>query len=456
MTGQRPDTEQVIQNWLADSAPDRAPASLHETLVRETSRPAGQARPWPRFGAPALRFLGRAAAALAVLAIASSAAYFFTTSRAKPPALGASTSPANPSEPATGWHLVDPGFPKIGTDYQYYQPQVFGLASDGFVAFLSQAHGGDTAVYRSTDGTTWHEETGLPDKGATVASVAESGGRIVAVGFTVAAETETPMAWTTTDLRTWRSTVLPAPADTGAFKVVVGPAGFLAWGVEAMGPAEPYWMSSDGIAWKPVTTSPAGLAAFDLAATSDAYVMRVDANGLLSTWRSTDGIAWAKTWGTSAGTSKESYTMGPTIGTPGGGYISFGQDLTSASPAVSPYDWLVWTSSDLAHWTMSRIPAFGTSLGFFGSDRNGYVAAGSMPYDSGRGVAICRSDLSACEYGPLEVWTSSNGLNWQQVDGLSGITGLQVLTIASDGNYAIVVCRDKTDHVQLLVEAGGK
>jgi len=64
MTDQRLDTEQTIRDWLSDSVPDRAPASLRETLEDVTSnRPgtlgrgpvvdmvsasrAGSPRPWP-------------------------------------------------------------------------------------------------------------------------------------------------------------------------------------------------------------------------------------------------------------------------------------------------------------------------------------------------------------------------------------------------------------------------
>ena len=45
MSGERQDPEQIIRNWLSDSAPDRAPASLREKLEDVTTRPAGHARP---------------------------------------------------------------------------------------------------------------------------------------------------------------------------------------------------------------------------------------------------------------------------------------------------------------------------------------------------------------------------------------------------------------------------
>jgi hypothetical protein len=366
------------------------------------------------------------------------------------------TSDASPSVPAAGWHLVDPAFPKIATDYQYYQPQVFGLASGGFVAFLSQGYRGDTAVYRSDDGTTWHQESGLPQRGATVAAVAEDGARIVAVGFTDdAALKGTPMAWTTTDMQTWHSTVLPAPKDTGAFKVVAGPKGFLAWGVVATSSAERSWISADGVVWKALAASPAGSVTLDLTATDNEYVETREGGGMLSVWRSNDGSSWTKTWSTSAGSDKESYTMGRALRAPGGGYISFGVDWPLADPAALSHDWLVWTSSDLSQWTMTRAQSMSKWIGYIDVSGDGYLAAGSQEQDATPQPGACPSH-SGCQYGALEVWTSSTGLSWHQVDGIAGITGLQVLTVASDGSHAIVVCRDRTDHVQLVVEAGSK
>ena len=77
MTGKPLDPEGIIRAWLADSLPNRAPASLKEALEDSTSGPAGNTRPWSRSGVGRFRQAGRIAAAVAIIAIVASGAYLY-------------------------------------------------------------------------------------------------------------------------------------------------------------------------------------------------------------------------------------------------------------------------------------------------------------------------------------------------------------------------------------------
>ena len=60
-----------------------------------------------------------------------------------------------------------------------------------------------------------------------------------------------------------------------------------------------------------------------------------------------------------------------------------------------------------------------------------------------------------CPDGLLAVWTSTDGLWWQLVPGTTDLVdrnlGLEVNYVISDGRHAIVVTRDSSDQIHLLV-----
>jgi hypothetical protein len=495
MTGQRPDTEQIIRNWLADSAPSRAPASLKETLEDGTSRPPGGIRSWPRVTRNTLLGAARIAAAVAILTIAASSIYLYDSNRAISPAErssdsalpsaspaasspaaspSGSASPAPSASPAgTSWRLVDGGFPKLKADFASNQKPVFALSTGGFLAFMSDGSavtrdsqsGGDalaaprsagssvapaslvTRVFWSGDGTTWNEKSSLPTRDATVSAVAESGGLIVAVGWTGDAPAETAMAWTSSDLQTWRATKLTAPEGAGSRGVAAGPAGLLAWGLgEGPTPTE-FWVSADGVAWRSLATS--GLPAEgvdELYAIPGGYAIRGYLSDRAAVWRSNDGATWTRAW-TGPGPSDWEYSMmGPIAKATDGSYVSFGVVAVGTGVGSTvPFDLLVWASSDLVSWTPSaRVPAPGWMNGF-AAVPGGFVAAGAQP---------AAGDAGVVSWGPLSVWTSPDGRTWHPLVGIVPTDPIEVLSVVGDGTHAVVTFVDRDGNVRMLVGSG--
>jgi len=499
MTDQGRDAEQVIRDWLADSAPDRAPASLKQALEGATSLPAGHVRPWSDASGPGRRWAGRAAAVAAILAVAVAGAYFYDSGRATLPGssssastaafgspsltAGASPSAASPTPHKTvtlllgsKWSLVSGAFPQmVAPDWLQFRSTVFQVnigSSAGFVAFVPSAGrvtrgsgpGGmvlaafasagptaptswETRVYQSSDGVNWIERSSLPSAAATVSSVAASGGSIVAVGWTGELTSETAMAWTTTDLQTWHAVALPAAADySNAFGVAAGPSGFLAWGYA--GTSSKFWISDDGGAWRTLATSglPTEPPIDNLYGLSDGWAIRGFLSDRAATWKSSiDGAKWTRTWTGPGMSGGESYALGPIFKAPGGGFLSFGGvGVPSGGPAAVPSDMQIWTSSDEMSWTASsRVKSPGWIAGF-ATGPGGYVAAGVQT----------TGDSGMVPWGSLAVWTSQDGRGWQSVSGIPPIDSIEVLAVVGDGAHVVVTCADQQGNLLLLVGDG--
>jgi len=484
MTGKPLDPEEVIRAWLADSVPNRAPASLKEALEDATSRPAGKAQPWSRVGVGRFRLAGQIAAAMAIIAIVASGVYLYSNGRATSPGqgtvspsgsptaaasvtstTGASPSPANTAPqarvtqlPGSNWRLVSGAFPQLVAPewggYQYRNP-VFASTSRGLVAFVPSAAGvthgylWEVHVLRSSDGVSWSEQSVLPSDAATVTGVAESGGRVVAVGYTGDASNATAMLWTTTDLLTWQATRPPVPAQSDTYSwvngVAAGPAGLLAWG--NAGTSIEFWISADGVAWHRLTSSglPQDAAPDSLFATPSAYVISINRD-TTSTWESSDGVTWTQAWQGPAWTlGSEAYMLGTIVPASSGAYISFGWAGTpSGGPSALPGDLQLWTSTDLAHWTRSdRVPRPGWTDGF-ASIPGGYVTAGVQ----------APGDIGTLPWGSLEAWTSADGRSWQQLAGLPPESGIEVVSVVGDGRHAVIGFVDQQGNLQLLVGDG--
>jgi hypothetical protein len=283
----------------------------------------------------------------------------------------------------------------------------------------------------------------LPGENGTVSAVTEADGLIVAVGWT-AGSRDTAMAWSTSDLRTWHATELPASAGTRAYGIAVGPAGFLAWGLGDT--STEFWVSTDGANWRSLATSGLPESVIDeLYAVPGSYVIRGFLSDRAAVWRSDNGSHWTQAWTGPGPSGLEFYGMGPIARATDGSYASFGCACMGPGGAPSvPYDVIVWTSSDLTSWTRSaRIPAPGWINGF-AAVPGGFVAAGAQPPEGEGGL-----DLS----GPLRVWTSADGRTWQPLDTPS--TGpIEVLSVVSDGAHAIVSFVAKDGLVSMLVGTG--
>lgn len=499
MTGHRLDTEQAIRDWLAESAPDRAPGTLKEALYDVTSRPAGHARPWPRSEPRGLAYARRIAAALAIVAVAGSGAYLLATSVAPPPASSPSaraaavtSTPHTPgSSPSIGtpalkptvvplpgskWSLVSGAFPQmVAPAWAQFQPTVFQViigSSAEFVAFVPSAEGavrtspsdgleltafttaGPTAptswktrVYQSSDGIGWIERSSLPSAAATVSSVDGTGGRIVAAGWIGEVPSETAMAWTTTDLMTWHAVALPAEADySNALGVAAGPAGFLAWG--NAGTCSRFWISDDGAAWRTLATSglPAELPIDHLYGLSDGWAIRGFLSDRAATWKSSfDGATWTRTWTGPGISGGEGYSLGPIFKAPGGGFLSFGGvGVVSGGPAAVPWDIQIWAGADELSWTpSSRVKSPGWIAGY-STGPGGYVAAGVQ----------ATGDSGMVPWGSLGIWTSPEGSGWQPVLGIPPPDLVEVLAVVGNGAQVVVTYVDQQGNLRLLVGDG--
>jgi hypothetical protein len=480
MTGRHPDTEEIIRAWLADSAPNRAPDSLRGTLEDVTSQPAGRGRGWPWSGRRPFQFVRRFAAAAAILAVSASGAYLLggglaspgkdvpsPSTQARPSATAATAAtavatttltpivgPTVAQLPSSSWKLVDGALPKqaYGWAGNFTNP-VVSLPGGGFLAFVLTAEGASngplspsttfqTRVFRSGDGLAWTEVAPLPADPTTsayVAGVAESGGRIVAVGRAASGPDAlpVPMVWTTTDLETWQAIELQDPHSASAWNVATGPSGFLVRGDSAAGMA--YWASTDGSTWHSVVTSglPADMVPDSLYSIPGGYAMR-DAVDRARVWTSTDGATWSQAWQGPPSRGQESYAIGPILQVTGGRYVSFGAANSLGEPAVPP-DLIVWSSADLIHWTEAARVQRPGMIWNFGRVPGGFVAAG----------------FQAPDYSQLKlgVWTSADGLTWQLVQGLPSIETITP-QVVSDGSHAIVVSIDWEGNLRLIVGDG--
>jgi hypothetical protein len=300
-----------------------------------------------------------------------------------------------------------------------------------------------TRVFRSGDGTTWNEKSSLPTRDATVSAVTETDGLTVAVGWLGDAP-DTAMAWTTSDMQTWHATELPAPADTRAYGIAVGPAGFLAWG-DAPTSTE-FWISADGVAWRSLATSGLPETVDELYAIPGGYAIRGFLSDRAAVWRSNDGQHWTQTWTGPGPSGMEYYALGPIAKATDGSYVSFGvAGVGTGGGSTVPFDLLVWTSSDLTSWTQSaRVPAPGWMNGF-AAVPGGFVAAGAQP---------AAGDAGVVSWGSLGVWTSPDGRTWHPLVGIAPTGPIEVLSVVGDGTHAVVTFVDRDGNVRMLVGSG--
>ena len=476
MTGQNPDTENAIREWLADSAPNAAPASLRRTLDEVTSEPAGRAR--RRFARrPDLLLAGRMVAVVALVAIAASTLYVYgrkmpttsgpgSISPSTPPSASMPPSPTQANTvaptatetltptrppfsatvtqlPGSNWNLVSWALPfTTQTTAGAHQQPIFALPSGGFVAIMPTAAGG-TRVFESADGLAWHELAAIPTNGAVVSDVIESRGLLVAVGLIVSAG-KTPisaMVWMF-DGQTWDATQLSPSDDSMANHVAAGPAGLLVSGTGPNG--FELWSFKDGTTW---TSSPESGIPRD----ADQPVLLGNAGGYTlaqlfqpRVWHSMDGTHWTETYRAPALSGISSYYMGALIKAPDGSFRSFGGIYTGtgiASPALG--DTWIWASPDMAHWTLTGSIKNQGWFNDVAAVAAGFVAAGTQPTSPGA-------------RGPLAAWTSRDGKVWQPLGGLPSLPDSLVLDVVGDGTHAVIVVEDAQEHLELLVGAGLK
>lgn len=166
------------------------------------------------------------------------------------------------------------------------------------------------AIWRSTDGLTWHVEDSPSFIGGRIWGLAANSGTIVAVGTHGDPIYGPAGAWRWTDETGWQQAQIEPVAGGAIAAVTAGPSGFVAVGKDENDLAAAVWTSSDGSAWTRVPDQPS-LHYYQLAARMQSIVStpggflvggwRSDvAKGSGYIWTSADGVSWSNpVWQTS-------------------------------------------------------------------------------------------------------------------------------------------------------------
>jgi len=229
-------------------------------------------------------------------------------------------------------------------------------------------------------------------------------GTIVAVGRTGTA----PIAWTSSDGRTWTPHAVPVLGDGAIAErmttVVATPDGFLAGG--SIGPElfdrrARFWRSSDGATWSPVADDATTFADSEvraIAPVAGGYV----AVGLVGSvqritgsvaWTSPDGRSWTRIDAADLGRGRAVALSAA----PFGGVVAVGSDLEE-------HEAYAWLSPDGRSWTLAPGEP---SRQYPGKVRmTDVTVVGAELIGVGNYVGLQRGTASS--------WVSSDGVHWQQ------------------------------------------
>ena len=164
------------------------------------------------------------------------------------------------------------------------------------------------AVWRSSDGLTWHTDDGAGTfGGGRIWGLAATAGTIVAVGTSGDPNYGPAAAWRWTRSTGWRRAQIEPDASGAMRAVAVTPSGFVAVGLNGNDDGARTWTSSDGLTWSAAPDQPA-FHYFALPVRMQTVVAgpsglvaggwRSDTGkGSAVTWTSTDGVRWVgPTW----------------------------------------------------------------------------------------------------------------------------------------------------------------
>jgi hypothetical protein len=272
-----------------------------------------------------------------------------------------------------------------------------GLVAVGWI--LQEFRG---ATWASADGSAWSFTGGFPPE-TFLSAVAADTTRYVAVGR----NGERAIVWSSSDGRTWRQTTSTAAFAESPIRltsVVAWHDGFVAGGFRGgdfFSANAAFWVSPDGVAWRP---APDGAAFHDarvaaiavggpgLVAVGEAGP--ADHPGPAVVWTSSDGISWDRV---PDGPTFRDARMRSVANVPGIGLVAVGEDLAGSVG-------IAWSSPDGRTW--ERIPS-NPLFGRTGIQVRMYdVAAGP------HGVVIVGTVTEGTQYGETAVWTSPDGRRW--------------------------------------------
>jgi hypothetical protein len=387
-----------------------------------------------------------------VAVVVSGLLYSHPQTAVSSPAASSTASPASTPTPPTsagsGWHLVVDQLPNIQGEASPGGPTVFARPKGGFAAFVlrqDKAFNAQSEVLTSPDGLVWSMQSTVP---GAVLDVAYSADTAVAVGCSnyggSGSGKNSFEAWTTTDFKTWHSSVLPGSSgDIGCVDgLALGPTGYVAWAFGQSAADNFLWNSADGKSWKRVTTTglPPKVLINEMISVTGGYAIEGFLEDRAATWFSFDGATWTQAWSGPAPLGYEFYRLGSALAGSGGGYVSFGSvDETTRRP--------IWTSQDGLHWTLSRTLSQDEAPGrgrfpIYENGPHGYVAAAGGSIDTATNLA-----------GPPQVWSSTDGTSWQPETLPEAVSKMSadLAWVVSDGTHVVIAWKNDTS-IYLLVE----
>jgi hypothetical protein len=283
---------------------------------------------------------------------------------------------------------------------------------------------GTAAVWTSRDGLAWSRvaHTAAFDF-AEMADVTVSPEGLVAVGYVPGSR---PAAWTSTDGLRWeRAPESAAFSAGGAMRhVAAGGLGVVAGGGGTI------WSSTDGRAWERVfQAGPIASEIADLIVGGPGFVAvgcDLDQGGAqcvrARAWTSADGRTWVEA-NPIGGPSLARLTR---VVATYSGLVALGLPAAAENPETSTS---IWMSTDGKTW---RLAAAESAFRGFASL---IVAAGSGA------VAVGGSAIGE---GPINVWTSRDGLRWTKLGGAAiGAGTVGVLTAGEEGNSIVLIGRSE-------------
>jgi hypothetical protein len=283
------------------------------------------------------------------------------------------------------------------------------------------AGAGAAAAWWSTDGTVWELADALPGAAqATIESVAEGPGGLVAVGFSYAADEVRPVVWRSTDGRSWQLVEHPNLAHGEMGSVAGGPTGYVAVGT---GPdaAPLVWLSVDGAEWSgaaPMAGAEAGATINGVYPFEGGFVgYGTSADGRAQLWHSADGLGWAPAEGLAS--EVDSSVSDVTAGD--GRLVAVGAHYEGALART-----LAWTSADGLSWQVQPAAELDGEMIDVERVGSGFLAVGAQPE-----VDELRFRAAA--------WVSADGSLWQQLADDSSFELGRMVELLVLGSVVVVI-----------------
>jgi hypothetical protein len=371
------------------------------------------------------------------------------------PAATVEPTPSAPDEPVAGWEEAA----TFGAEGTIERAQSLARTSDGLIAVGTHygvevmPHSGpvpqEGRVWHSADGRTWEDVTPsdtFADADLTHVWATADDALIAVGGLAEGGEGAAPMAWESTDGRSWSPTSLGLTGYWRVDRLVHGARGYLA--LISVGP-EIYtvgdrglWLSADGRTWELVRPgAPATAEQFiDIGAGDDGFAATGTRGDAFEPFAiaSSDGRTWIEATVPSAGIGM--------LAERGGDWIAMGG--APRGPDGPPKEASVWSSANGLEWAeVGSIPLYPAA-----SEPDGTVVCSDFIVDLLAAGPWLISNAAAgyglCSEGRIETYgtqsISRDGRAWEVLpfpsayDG-GGSRGSQVNGAVVEGNVLILI-----------------